>query len=73
MRSILPERKRLKKNFCVAKSIMKPFDLGYQKINICPNFCMLYYLKNTDLTEYKTCGHTWFKPRTGREGLLLHI
>jgi len=33
---------------------------------MCPNFCILYYLKNTNLTEYRTCGHAHYKLRTGR-------
>jgi len=66
-RSILPEGNRLKENFYVAKSMMKPFGLGYQKIDMCPNFCMLYYLENTELTECMTCGHySCYKPRIGR-------
>jgi len=56
----------LKENFYAAKSMMKPFSLGYQKIDICPNFCMLYYLKNVELTECMTCGHSRYKPRTDR-------
>jgi len=43
-KSILPEGNRMKEKFYV-KSMMKPFDLGYHKINMCSNFCMLYYLK----------------------------
>jgi hypothetical protein len=31
-----------------------------------PNFCMLYYLENAELTECMTCGHSRYKPRTGR-------
>jgi hypothetical protein len=50
-RSILPEGNKLKENFYVAKSIMKPFGLGYQKIDMCPNFCLLYYLENVELTK----------------------
>jgi len=46
--------------------MMKPFGLGYQKIDICPNFCMLYYLENAELTECMTCGHSRYKPRTDR-------
>ena len=42
--SILHERNRLKENFYAAKSIMKLLGLGYQKINMCPKFYMLYYL-----------------------------
>jgi len=37
-RNILPEGNRLKENFYVAKSMMKPLSLGYQKIDMCPNF-----------------------------------
>jgi hypothetical protein len=65
-RSILPERNRLKENFYAAKSMMKPLGLGYQKIDMCPNFCMLYYLENAELTECMTCRHSHYKPRTGR-------
>jgi hypothetical protein len=65
-RSILPEGNRLKENFYAAKSMMKPFGLGYQKIDICPNFCMLYYLENAEMTECMTCRYSRYKPRTGR-------
>ena len=68
-RSILPEGNRLKENFYAAKSMMKPLGLGYQKIDMCPNFCMLYYLENDEMTECMTCGHSRYKPRTGRERL----
>ena len=53
-------------NFYAAKSMMKPLSLRYQKINMCPNFCMLYYLKNAEMTECMTCRHSHYKPRTGR-------
>jgi len=65
-RSILPEGNRLKEYFYTAKSIIKPLSLRYQKINMCLNFCMLYYLETIDLSECRTCGHAWYKPRTGR-------
>jgi hypothetical protein len=72
-RSILPERNRLKENFNIAKSMMKPFDLGYQKIDICQNFCMLYYIENAELTECRTCGYARYKPRTGKgRNLIAH-
>jgi hypothetical protein len=64
--NILPEGNRLKENFYVAKSMMKPLDLGYQKIDMCPNFYMLYYLENAKLIECMTCGYSRYKPRTGR-------
>jgi hypothetical protein len=70
-RSILPEGNRLKKNFYTAKSMMKPLGLGYPKIDMCPNFCMLYYLENAELTECITYGHSRYKPRTGRGKTLM--
>jgi hypothetical protein len=39
-RNILPKGNRLKENFYAAKSMMKPLGLGYQKIDMCHNFCM---------------------------------
>jgi Zn ribbon nucleic-acid-binding protein len=48
------------------QSMMKPLGLGYQKIDMRPNFCMLYYLENAKLTECMTCGHSRYKPRIGR-------
>jgi len=70
-RSILPEGNRLKENLYVAKSMMKPLSLGYQKIDMCPNFCTLYYLENAKLTECMTCGHSRYKPRTSRRKTLV--
>jgi hypothetical protein len=46
--------------------MMKPLGLGYQKIDMCPNFCMLYYIENAELTECRTCGHSYYKLRTSR-------
>jgi hypothetical protein len=66
VRNILLWKNRLKENFYAVKSMMKPLGLGYQKINMCPNFCMLYYLENTELIECKTCGHSRYKPRTDK-------
>ena len=47
--------------------MMKPLELEYQKIDMCPKFCILYYLENVDLTKYGTCWHAWYKPGTGNE------
>jgi hypothetical protein len=46
--------------------MIKPLDLGYQKIDMCPNIFILYYLENTELTEYRAYGHACYKPKTGR-------
>jgi len=62
-KNILHEGNRLKENFYVAKSMIKPLGLGYQEIDICPNFCMLYYLENTELNKCRTCEHARYNPR----------
>jgi hypothetical protein len=71
VRRILPEGNRLKENLYAAKSMMKPLNLRYQKIDMCPNFCMLYYLENVELTECMTPGHSHYKPRTGKGKTLM--
>ena len=50
---------------------MKPLGLRYKKINMYLNFYVLYYLENAELTEYRTCGHTHYKPITDREKSLV--
>ena len=65
-RNILPEGNRLKENLYAAKSMMKPLGLGYQKIDMCPIFCMLYPIKNAELIEYRICGHSRYKLMTDR-------
>jgi len=72
-RSILPEGNKLKENFYVAKSMMKLVGLGYQKIDMYPNFCMMYYLENVELTEYRTCDILIINSKVVRKGLLSHI
>ena len=70
VKNILPEGNKLEENFYVAKSMMKPLDLGYQKIDMCPNFCILYF-ENVKLTECMACGYSRYKPRTGMEKTLV--
>jgi hypothetical protein len=58
----------LKKNFYAAKSMIKPFDPGYQKIDMCLNFCMLYYCE--DVTKCKPKGMLDINPIQVEEGHL---
>jgi hypothetical protein len=50
---------------------MKLLGLEYQKIDMYPNFCMLYYLENVELIDCMTCGHSRYKPKTGGEKTLV--
>ena len=63
---MLLEGNRLKDNFYVEKSMMKSLGSGYQKIDMCPNFCMLYYGKYTNFTKCKIFQHAQYKPNSGR-------
>jgi hypothetical protein len=65
-KNILSEGNMLKENFYAAKSMMKPFGLGYQKIDTCINFCMLYYGEDANLIKCKTYRHAWYKPNIDR-------
>jgi hypothetical protein len=71
-RNILPVGNKLKENFYAAKSMMKPLGLGYQKISVSSMLCMLYYFENTELTEWRTCGHSCYKSCLVGKGLLSH-
>ena len=71
--SILPKGNRLKENLYAAKSMMKPLGLGYQKIDMCPNFCMLYYLENAEMTECMmshVCGGAAIVHPQGKIGII---
>ena len=70
-KNILPEWNRLKESFYGVQSMMKPLSLGYQKNNMCPSFYMLYYLENTELIKYRTCGHARYKPKIDRGRTLI--
>jgi hypothetical protein len=70
-RRILLEGNKLKENFYVDKSIIKPLSLRYQKIDICPNFCMLYYFENAELTDYKICEHARYKLENDKKMILV--
>jgi hypothetical protein len=70
VRNILPERNKLKENLYATKYMMKPLGLGYQKIDMCPNFCKLYYLENIKLIKCRICWHSRYNPELAGEGLL---
>ena len=46
--------------------MMKTLSLRYKKIDMCPNFCILHYSEDVNITECKTYRHAQYKPNTGR-------
>nr|GEX81461.1 hypothetical protein [Tanacetum cinerariifolium] len=50
-------------NYYESKKIISQLGLGYQKIDICLNGCMIYYNKeNKDKDKCQVCSHPWYKP-----------
>ena len=70
-KNMLFEGNRLKDELYAAKSMIKSLGLGYQKIDICPNFCILYYNEYTNFMQHKTCQHAWYKSNSGRAKILI--
>jgi hypothetical protein len=48
---MLPKKNRLEENLDAAKSMIKSFRLGYEKNDMCPTFCILYYSEYANFTE----------------------
>lgn len=46
-----------------SKKMVSKLGLGYEKINMCPNGCNLYYGKDLSWYECYMCGHPRYKPR----------
>jgi len=71
VRLVMPELSNGRETFYLKRIGWKRtfmLHIIYQKIDKCPNFCMLYCLENANLTKYKTCGHARYKliTRKGR-------
>jgi len=66
--SSLPESQRLPKDFYGAKKMVKKLGLGYEKIDVCMNNCMLFYKDTSGLPTCTVCGHPHYKPKKGGKG-----
>jgi hypothetical protein len=62
-KSYMPNDENLVSNFYDAKKFMRPLGLGYDKYNVCPNYCMLYYGADTMKINCDFCGSLRYKPR----------
>ncbi|KAK2420664.1 hypothetical protein QL285_031368 [Trifolium repens] len=66
IKSMLPETEKLPENFYRSKKMVKDLGLGYEKIDACPNHCMLYDRENKDpkvCSACLVCNHPRFKPK----------
>jgi hypothetical protein len=62
-KSCMPDNENLVSNFYDAKKFMRPLGLGYDKYDVCPNYCMLYYGVDAMKTSCDFCGSLRYKPR----------
>jgi hypothetical protein len=68
IKSMLPESEKLAENFYRSKKMLAELVLRYEKIDSCPNHCMLYDRENKDpnvCSACLVCGHPRFKPKVG--------
>ncbi|KAJ7975669.1 Transposon protein, putative, CACTA, En/Spm sub-class [Quillaja saponaria] len=65
IKGMLPKDEKLPENFYRSKQMVKKLGLGYEKIHVCPNDCMLYYgEEDKKLRECRICGHSRYQPKT---------
>uniref|UniRef100_A0A6N2KNU2 Uncharacterized protein n=1 Tax=Salix viminalis TaxID=40686 RepID=A0A6N2KNU2_SALVM len=62
-KSCMPDDANLVSNFYDAKKFMRPLGLGYEKYDVCPNYCMLYYGVDAMKINCDLCGSSRYKPR----------
>ena len=64
VKNMLPDGEKFAPNFYKSKKKLAKLGLGYQKIDVCINSCMLYYKENADKMSCYVCGHPRYKPTT---------
>jgi len=62
-KSCLPNNENLVSNFYDAKKFMQSLELGYEKYDVCPNYCMLYYGADAMKTNCDFCESSRYKLR----------
>ncbi|XP_078158220.1 uncharacterized protein LOC144553916 [Carex rostrata] len=70
MKNTLPCGEQMPENFYQAKRLVDELGMDHEKIDVCPNFCMLYYKANKDKTECDVCHESRYKP-IGSSGKLV--
>ncbi|XP_075473902.1 uncharacterized protein LOC142504951 [Primulina tabacum] len=61
LHDMLPGKNTLPENVYSMRKILKPFDLGYEKIHACPNDCCLFRKEFKDLDSCPKCGSSRWK------------
>ena len=63
MKSTLPPGEEMPQNWYQARRLVDGLGMEAQKIDVCPNFCMLYYNEvNKNKTRCDVCGESRYNP-----------
>ena len=63
IKSMLPPSSQMPDNFYQSKRLIEGLGMKHVKIDVCPNFCMIYYnATNKDKTSCDVCGESRYKP-----------
>ncbi|XP_031127651.1 uncharacterized protein LOC116029751 [Ipomoea triloba] len=68
LKGMLPDDNELAKSTYDAKKILCPMGIGYKKIHVCPNDCILFRNDYKDLHACPICGASRFKTRENVAG-----
>ncbi|XP_031095104.1 uncharacterized protein LOC115999390 [Ipomoea triloba] len=68
LKEMLPDDNELPKSTYDAKKILCPMGMGYKKIHVCPNDCILFRNDYKDLHACPICGASRFKTRENVAG-----
>ena len=70
LQDMFPKGNELPKSTYYAKKLMCPLGLDYEKIDACPNDCVLYRNENADLVQCPRCGTSRFRLPAGVEPMV---
>ena len=63
MKEVLPQGNKMIDDFYQTKKLVAGLGLPVQKIDVCPNGCMLYWKDDMHKRECKFCGHDRYMHR----------
>lgn len=72
-KSILPDGETLPDNFYQAKRLVRGIGLKYEKIDVCPNDCMIYWKTTASLHKCGKCGTSRYLYETDEDGIRRRI
>lgn len=64
IKEVLPDENKMVDNFYSTKKLVQGLGLPVEKIDCCPNGCMIYWGVDSTLSSCKFCEHARFKNRT---------